>query len=86
MPMMLTPLSVGVTFGYILNPTLGIINYLLQRIGLPPVPWFGKPTAAEISIMLINVWQWSPFMMLLILAGQRRSRKTSTRRRGSSAR
>ena len=69
MPMMLTPLSVGVTFGYILNPTLGIMNYLLQRLGLPPVPWFGEPTAAQISIMLINVWQWAPFMMLLILAG-----------------
>ncbi len=69
MPMMLTPLSVGVTFGYILNPTLGIMNYLLQCIGLPPVPWLGEPTSAQISILMINVWQWTPFMMLLILAG-----------------
>ena len=69
MPMMLTPLSVGVTFGYILNPTLGIMNYLLQSIGLAPVPWLGEPTSAQISILMINVWQWSPFMMLLILAG-----------------
>jgi multiple sugar transport system permease protein len=69
MPVMLTPLSVGVTFGYILNPTLGIMNYLLQCIGLSPVAWLGEPTTAQISILMINVWQWSPFMMLLILAG-----------------
>jgi multiple sugar transport system permease protein len=69
MPMMLTPLSVGVTFGYILNPTLGIMNYLLQCIGVAPVAWLGEPIPAQISILMINVWQWSPFMMLLILAG-----------------
>ena len=69
LPMMVTPLIVGMTFSYIFNPVLGIANYLLGRIGVPPVAWFGEPTAAVISILLISVWQWTPFMMLLIMAG-----------------
>jgi multiple sugar transport system permease protein len=69
LPMMVTPLIVGMTFSYIFNPVLGIANYLLGRVGVPPVAWFGEPTAAMISILLISVWQWTPFMMLLIMAG-----------------
>jgi multiple sugar transport system permease protein len=68
-PMMVTPLIVGMAFSYIFNPVLGIANYLLGRVGIPPVPWFGEPLTAMISILLINVWQWTPFMMLLIMAG-----------------
>ena len=67
--MMVTPLIVGMTFSYIFNPVLGIANYLLGKIGVAPVPWFGEPFAARISILLISVWQWTPFMMLLIMAG-----------------
>lgn len=69
LPMMVTPLIVGMTFSYIFNPVLGIANYLLGKIGVAPVPWFGEPFAARISILLISVWQWTPFMMLLIMAG-----------------
>jgi len=68
-PMMVTPLIVGMIFSYVFNPVLGIANYLLGGVGLGPVPWFGDTTAAMISILLINIWQWTPFMMLLIMAG-----------------
>lgn len=68
-PMMVTPLIVGMIFSYVFNPVLGIANHLLGGIGLGPVPWFGESTAAMISILLINIWQWTPFMMLLIMAG-----------------
>ncbi|CAK7260491.1 MULTISPECIES: carbohydrate ABC transporter permease [unclassified Shinella] len=68
-PMMVTPLIVGMIFSYVFNPVLGIANYLLGGVGLGPVPWFGGSTAAMISILLINIWQWTPFMMLLIMAG-----------------
>lgn len=68
-PMMVTPLIVGMIFSYVFNPVLGIANYLLGGVGLGPVAWFGGSTAAMISILLINVWQWTPFMMLLIMAG-----------------
>lgn len=69
MPMMITPLIVGMIFSYLFNPIIGVANYLITGLGLAPVPWFGNATAAMASILLINVWQWTPFMMLLILAG-----------------
>lgn len=68
-PMMITPICVGLMFSYILNPTLGVANYLLGEIGVEGPAWFGDPTFALPTVILINAWQWTPFMMLLILAG-----------------
>jgi hypothetical protein len=62
MPMMVTPLIVGMIFSHVFNPALGIANYLLGLIGVAPVAWFGEPTAAMISILRITVWPWTPFM------------------------
>lgn len=69
LPMMITPICVGLIFSYILNPTLGIANYLLSQVGIEPLSWFGDPSVALLSVIMINVWQWTPFMMLLMLAG-----------------
>ncbi len=69
LPMMITPICVGLIFSYILNPTLGIANYLLSQVDIEPLSWFGNPNVALLSIIMINVWQWTPFMMLLMLAG-----------------
>lgn len=68
LPMMATPLIVGMIAAYVFNPTIGIANYLITLLGGSPVSWFGEPTTAMATMVLINVWQWSPFMMLLILA------------------
>lgn len=68
LPMMATPLIVGMIAAYLFNPTIGIVNYLIAELGGTPVSWFGEPLTAMITMVLINVWQWSPFMMLLILA------------------
>ncbi|WP_421723873.1 carbohydrate ABC transporter permease [Bauldia sp.] len=69
LPMMITPICVGLIFSYILNPTLGIANYLLSGLGIPGPSWFGDPTFALPTVIFINAWQWTPFMMLLMLAG-----------------
>lgn len=69
LPMMITPLCVALIFSYIMNPTLGILNYILSGVGVEPISWFGNPDLALWSIIFINVWQWTPFMMLLMLAG-----------------
>ncbi len=66
-PMFITPIAVGLMFRYLLNLQLGVIPYLLGKIGLS-VDWFG-PGMALFSIILIDVWQWTPFMLLLLLAG-----------------
>jgi len=69
LPMMITPICVGLIFSYILNPTLGIANYILSGVGIEPMSWFGNPSVALLTVILINSWQWTPFMMLLMLAG-----------------
>ena len=70
MPIMLTPLCVGLVFLYILNPTLGIFSYILETFfGIEPFAYLGLPIPAKISIIAINSWQWTPFMMILLLAG-----------------
>jgi multiple sugar transport system permease protein len=69
LPMMVTPVVSGLLFTYILNPTLGVANYLLQSIGLDPYAWFANVNTALPSVVFVNSWQWSPFLMLLMLAG-----------------
>ena len=48
---------------------LGILNYLTGLLGIPKISWLGHPTWALISIILIDVWQWTPFTTLILLAG-----------------
>jgi multiple sugar transport system permease protein len=66
-PMFVTPIAVGLMFRFLLNQQLGPIPALLDRFAVT-VDFFG-PTLALISMVGIDVWQWTPFMMLLMLAG-----------------
>lgn len=68
-PMMVTPITIGVIANYVMNPQLGILNQLLGSVGVDPVSWFGDPMMAKLSVLLINVWQWTPFVAVLLLAG-----------------
>lgn len=68
-PMMVTPVVVGLLWTYILNPTLGITNYLLTSLGLPAYSGFASSSTALLSVVLVNAWQWTPFLMLLAFAG-----------------
>lgn len=68
-PMMVTPVVSGLLWTYILNPTLGITNYMLTSLGLPAFPGFATSSTALLSVILVNSWQWTPFMMLLAFAG-----------------
>lgn len=69
LPMMLTPVVSGLLWSYIVNPTLGIANYLLEAVGLPPFGWFSSSDTALLTLIFVNSWQWGPFLMLLMLAG-----------------
>ncbi len=66
-PMFITPIAVGLMFRFMLNSQLGVIPIALKSIGIE-VDWF-SPQLALISIAIIDVWQWTPFMLLLLLAG-----------------
>lgn len=68
-PIMITPLIFGLTWSYILNPMLGVMNYLFTLIKLKPLPWFGSPATAIYTVIGVDIWQWTPFVVMLLLAG-----------------
>jgi multiple sugar transport system permease protein len=68
LPMMVTPVVVGLLWSYILDPLFGIMNYLLGLVGVAPQPWFSDANTALWSVVFVNVWQWSPFLMLICTA------------------
>ncbi|MFD1714941.1 carbohydrate ABC transporter permease [Amnibacterium flavum] len=66
-PMFITPIAVGLTFRFLLNDQIGAIPELLRGIGIN-YDFFG-PGRALFTLAFIDVWQWTPFMVLLLLAG-----------------
>lgn len=68
-PMMTTPVIMAAIWQMILHESLGPANDLLSRMGLPTVKWLTDALPANLSVMMVEVWQWTPFMFLLLLAG-----------------
>ena len=66
-PMFITPIAVGLMFRSLLNSQMGVITHYLGKVGIN-IDWFGTDLAL-FSIILIDVWQWTPFMVLMFLAG-----------------
>jgi multiple sugar transport system permease protein len=69
MPAVIAPVVVGLTWRFLLSYDLGTINYFLTTVGLDRVNWLGRPLSALISLMIIDIWQWTPFAMIIFLAG-----------------
>jgi multiple sugar transport system permease protein len=68
-PWVLAPIMVGFSFRLMLNFNIGVINDLLSLLGLPRQAFLGEPSLAMLALILTDVWQWTPFLMLVILAG-----------------
>ncbi len=68
-PMMITPVVLGLIWKYMFNPENGIINYLLGFIGLEGPIWLGEPDPALPAVMIVDIWQWTPFVFLLLISG-----------------
>ena len=68
-PMMIPTIAVGLIWKMLLHTDLGIINYLLKLVGITVQPWLGQTSTALPTLILIDVWQWSSYLMLLIYAG-----------------
>jgi multiple sugar transport system permease protein len=68
-PMLMCPVVAGLIWRWILNAELGIANYVVQLIGLSPIPWLTQPRLALFSVILADIWQWTPFIFLICLAG-----------------
>ncbi len=68
-PMMITPVAVGLIWRMLLNAQWGIVNYYLGVVGLPAVVWLGTPTTAFISVVLVEVWWGVSFVILVFVGG-----------------
>jgi len=68
-PAIMTPVIVGMIWRLMYNPDLGMLNYLLSLLKLPPINWTGMPLTALPSVMMADIWEWTPFMALILLAG-----------------
>ncbi|MEO0668823.1 MAG: sugar ABC transporter permease [Pseudomonadota bacterium] len=66
LPMMIAPVVVGLMWRYMYHPTIGTFNRFLESIGLPKVDWLGD--YALTSIIIADIWQWTPFIFILSLA------------------
>ena len=69
LPMMLTPIVVGYMGRMMFNPTRGPVNHVLPLLGLPAVAWLTEPKIVLYSVILTDIWHWTPFMILILFAG-----------------
>ncbi len=69
LPMMLTPVIVGLQWRFLFNHSTGLVNYLLDALGLGRIPFLANSGWALPSLIIADIWQWTPFVLLLIYSG-----------------
>jgi multiple sugar transport system permease protein len=69
LPMMATPVAIALVWTMMFHPQLGILNYLLSLVGLPPQLWVFHPATVIPSLVVVETWQWTPLVMLIVLGG-----------------
>ena len=69
LPMVATPTAIALVFVMMYHPTLGFANYLVTTVKLSPFRWTYSSQTALYALALVDVWQWTPLIMLIALAG-----------------
>lgn len=67
-PMIMTPVIAGLTWRFLFNAQSGMINYWLSLVGVAPIDWLGNPQIALYAVLIADIWQWTPFVVLLAMA------------------
>lgn len=68
LPMMIAPIAVGLAWRYMFDAQFGLINAVLKAAGLTPQTWLADPTLAFIAIVVADIWQWTPFVFIMMIA------------------
>ena len=68
-PVFISPIAMGLTWQFMFEPVTGVINYFLELIGLPGGTWHTATDTALMAVMIADIWQWTPFVTLILLAG-----------------
>jgi multiple sugar transport system permease protein len=69
LPLVVTPVAIGIVFNLFYDPTIGFLNYILHALGLPQSGWVTEAATVLPSLMLVDIWQWTPMTALIVLAG-----------------
>lgn len=69
LPLLIPPVVAGLMWKTMMQPQSGVLNWLLQSVGLPPFSWLTDPSTAMISVVLIDTWVFTPFAVIILLAG-----------------
>ena len=69
LPLFATPVAMGYLGITLFYETNGPVNALISTLGGTPPPWLSNPTWAPMAVMIIDIWQWTPFVFLVALAG-----------------
>ncbi|CDZ33950.1 Binding--dependent transport system inner membrane component family protein [Neorhizobium galegae bv. officinalis] len=69
MPMMATPVAIALVWTMMYHPQLGVLNYLLSLVGIGPQEWIYNRYSVIPSLVLVETWQWTPLIMLIVLGG-----------------
>jgi multiple sugar transport system permease protein len=69
LPMMATPVAIALVWTMMFHPQLGVLNYLLTSVGLPPSSWVYSSDTVIPTLVMVETWQWTPLVMLIVLGG-----------------
>jgi len=68
LPMMIAPIAVGLAWRYLFDAQFGLVNALLEVAGLSAQTWLADPTLAFAAIVVADIWQWTPFVFIMMIA------------------
>jgi multiple sugar transport system permease protein len=68
LPMLLTPIVVGLMWRALLNPNWGMLNWIANELGFHNVQWLSDPGTALRTLILVDCWQWTPFVFVIVYA------------------
>lgn len=68
-PVFTSPVALGLTWRYMYQTNYGLINHLLEQVGLPRINWLASTDWALPAVIAVDVWMWTPFVALILLAG-----------------
>jgi len=69
LPMMATPVAIALVWTMMFHPQLGVLNYLLTSVGLPPSQWVYHADSVIPTLVMVETWHWTPLVMLIVLGG-----------------
>jgi multiple sugar transport system permease protein len=69
-PVFASPVAMGLTWRYMYQPGYGLVNFVLEHVGLPRINWLASTQWALPAVVFVDVWQWTPFIALILLAGK----------------